>query len=398
MWYVCQIGAREHYAIPRALHRQGELATLVSDFWIPPSHPLNHLPRGKRLGGRFHSELKSAAVLAPNIAMIGFELRQRLRKRRGWSVNMKRNTLFQQKAISMLSRISDSGSSNTLFCYSYAAGMLFHFAKQHDWRTVLGQIDPGPEEERIVAAEHLRYPNLGSRWQPVPQAYWDSWREELDLADVIIVNSEWSRQCLLKEGVSLSKIEIIPLVYQYVEDSLKENRDGSEAEKKQNEITKSFQVLFLGQINLRKGIGRLLDAMKLLKDEPITLTLAGPSEIDISVWEDLLNVVWIGSVPRNEVGACYQNADVFILPTLSDGYALTQLEALARGVPVIASKHCGEAVEDGVNGWILEDLEPATIAKAILKARSSPLENVSPPLGFGIDQLGERMLAVGCGR
>jgi glycosyltransferase involved in cell wall biosynthesis len=131
----------------------------------------------------------------------------------------------------------------------------------------------------------------------------------------------------------------------------------------------------------------LLDAMRLLKDEPVTLTLAGPAEIEPSAWEDLPQVKWVGVIPRSEVGCYYENADLFILPTISDGYALTQLEALARGLPVMASKSCGAAVTHGMNGWILDDLEPATIARAILIAREAlPLACVEMP-AFGLDDL-----------
>jgi glycosyltransferase involved in cell wall biosynthesis len=150
-------------------------------------------------------------------------------------------------------------------------------------------------------------------------------------------------------------------------------------------------LLFLGQINLRKGIGRLLEAMRLLRDEPVELTLAGPAEIDPSAWADLANVRWIGAVPRSEVGRIYQEADLFILPTLSDGYAITQLEALAHGLPVMASKHCGDAVTHGRNGWILDDLEPETIAAAVRMAMHERLPDVRPP-EFSLDDLAAALI------
>jgi glycosyltransferase involved in cell wall biosynthesis len=98
-------------------------------------------------------------------------------------------------------------------------------------------------------------------------------------------------------------------------------------------------------------------------------------------------------VPRSEVGKVYQNADCFILPTLSDGYALTQLEALSYGLPVIASQHCGEAVTHGRNGWILDDLEPETIAAAVRRAIEEPLDpaQVLPP-EFSLDDLAAALL------
>ncbi len=405
MWIVCQIGAREHYAIPRALHVRAELAGLVTDFWVPPGHCFSRLPGARRLRDRFHPELGNAKVHAPNLKMLGFELEQRCRRRSGWSVTLERNDLFQKAALGHLKEWESRPAQRpvpTLFSYSYAARELFRFAKQLGWQTVLGQIDPGPEEERIVAAEQRRYGHLASSWRPVPASYWESWREEVALADRIIVNSEWSRQCLAKEGVSAEKMEVVPLVFEKTEDLETEDRrleSRSEVGDQRSEVraqsaneeseiptsdirhpTSPLKVLFLGQINLRKGIGRLLDAMRMLKGDDIELTLAGPSEIDPAAWADLPKVRWIGPVPRSEVARYYRASDLFVLPTLSDGYALTQLEALAHGLPVLASKSCGAAVTHGKNGWLLEDLEPATIAEALRQARQAlPLPGVVPP-------------------
>jgi glycosyltransferase involved in cell wall biosynthesis len=389
---VAQIGAREHYAIACALHSRGRLAAMMTDFWVPQKHWLRVLPGVKRLRDRFHASLGLAVVRAPNLTMFCFELWQRLLKRRGWPVNMARNTLFQKFAISKFDKLAMQHEQLALFSYSYAARDLFDEAKRRGWKTLLGQIDPGPEEERIVAAEHERYPKLGSRWQPAPTEYWAAWRQEIDLADVVIVNSEWSKQCLIKEGVDERKLEVVPLVY---ESKRSQNNDAPHAESNHLEDV-VFQVLFLGQINLRKGIARLIEAMRLLKDKPIHLTLAGPCEIDSSSWADLPNVEWLGSVPRSEVGRLYDEADVFILPTLSDGYAITQLEALSRGLPVIASAHCGAAVNEGVNGWILADLEPETIVGAITRARVENLKPVSAGSSFTPDQLGQRLVDLIC--
>lgn len=446
MFIVCQIGAREHYAIPRALHASGKLAGMFTDFWVPPESVFSHLPGARRLRDRFHPDLTDAPVQAPNTRMLAFELQQRLAKRQSWDTIPARNNLFQQLACAKLSYLfpdscslspvscslspdpcslspissaspshftplGTSGpaqrSSPTVFSYSYAALEIFRHAKRRGWRTVLGQIDPGPEEERIVAAERERYRHLASSWQPAPTTYWESWREELELADCIIVNSEWSRQCLLKEHVPPQKIEVVPLVYgEKTEDLETEDRrqesqgteDGEQGAGVRRQETgppnglilnplssipspqsPNLRVLFLGQINLRKGVGRLLDAMRLLKGEPVELTLAGPVEIDPTAWADLPNVRWVGPVARSEVGRYYEEADLFILPTLSDGYAITQLEALSHGLPVMASKHCGAAVTHGENGWILDDLEPETIATAIRRAMDEYPSDIRAP-------------------
>jgi len=46
----------------------------------------------------------------------------------------------------------------------------------------------------------------------------------------------------------------------------------------------------------------------------------------------------------------YRSADVFVLPTLSDGFAITQIEAMSHGLPVIATPNCASVVENGVDG------------------------------------------------
>ena len=364
MWIVCQIGAREHYAIPRALLGDGRLDRLVTDAWIRPGSLWGKLPATRRLRDRYHPDLAEAKIFAPNLQMIGFEIAHRTRRHDAWKTILERNTLFQARAISQISRNTSSpntksGGGNdegtsTLFSYSGAARELFRVAKQRGWKTVLGQIDPGPEEERI--------------------------------ADRIIVNSEWSRQCLLTEGVPEEKMSVVPLVYEGGGSRVGRMADRSgSAGAGQEEV--ALEILFLGQINLRKGVGRLLEAMRLLKEEAISLTLAGPAEIDPSAWAHMPNVKWVGPVARSEVGRYYAAADLFVLPTISDGYALTQLEALSHGLAVLASKSCGAAVTHGVNGWLLDDLEPATIARAILKARNAlPLAKVEIP-AFGLNDL-----------
>ncbi|MAS96524.1 MAG: glycosyltransferase [Verrucomicrobiales bacterium] len=385
-WIVCQLGAREHYAIPRALAQSGRQDLLITDLWCPPGSVFSSLPSTRRLGDRYHSDLSNADVQSFNERFISFEIASRFQKQSGWKTIMARNDLFQNLAVTQLEKRFGRGRDtgpNSIFSYSYAARDIFALADSFGIEKVLGQIDPGPEEERNVAEEHQKHPELASHWQPAPHEYWSSWREEIRLADRIVVNSEWSKECLLKEGVPEEKMKVIPLLF--VDRSKSATPLKSESGK--------FRVLFLGTISLRKGIARLLSAMELLKSENVELLLAGPSEIDPSAWEDMDNITWLGPIPRSQVAEVYQSADVFILPTLSDGFALTQLEALSYGLPVIASVYCGEAVIEGQNGWILENLEPETIAQTIMRSsheyRSLPKIQANE---FGLDSLAEALL------
>jgi glycosyltransferase involved in cell wall biosynthesis len=373
-WLCCQLGAREHYAIPRALVRIGMLGSLVTDAWIPPSSLLAKCcGHNSKLRHRFHSELRDAPVKAFNSSLILFEMFAGARGFRGWPKILARNRWFQNKVLSYLrSQLSTLNSQPVLCSYSYTALEPFRYAKSQGWKTLLVQIDPGPEEERIVAEEAAREPELAGEWHAAPPEYWAFWREECELADRIVVNSKWSREGLIRGGVPTEKISIIPLAYE-------EPGVGRRAERLKRSYPEHFtaerplRVLFLGLINLRKGIARLLEAARMLRDEPVEFWMAGPVEIaHARTIGNTGRVKWLGPVTRTQTSESYRHADVFILPTLSDGFAITQLEAQAHGLPIIASRNCGNVVENGVNGIILDEPSAACIAQSVRNCIASP--------------------------
>jgi glycosyltransferase involved in cell wall biosynthesis len=366
-WICCQLGAREHFAIPRALHQSGQLSALITDAWVKSNSPLNLLPARflAPLRERFHPQLQSAPVHAATGSLIQFELTHKLNKLSGWELVIARNHWFQTQALHQLARISaqlETQNRPILFAYSYAALELFRYAKRQGWLTVLGQIDPGPVEEKIIVDEHIKHQKYESYWEPAPAAYWTDWHSECTLSDHILVNSGWSKRALQTVGISASKLTTVPLAYEPspVADSYLRTYPPKFSPER------PLRVLFLGQIILRKGIIPLLEAAALLQDLPIEFWLVGASGITKPDWViGLNNIQWFGQVPRSTVAQYYENADLFLFPTLSDGFGLTQLEAQAWKLPIIVSTFCGEVVKDKVNGLILPDVSAEQIAHAL---------------------------------
>lgn len=363
-WLCCQLGAREHYAVPRALQTRGLLRELITDLWIRPGA----LPNWRnKLNGRFHPDLASARVSAPNAAALAFELKAQATGLNGWDLIGKRNEWFQNQALDRLEkRVNDLGEGPvTVFAYSYAAERIFEFARERGWRTVLGQIDPGPAEEQRLA--RLDRTGNGNGSHPAPEEYWRRWRSECELADQIVVNSAWSRDALVKEGVSATKIRKIHL-------AMAAHKDAAHFQRvypKTFTDERPLKVLFLGTINVRKGAAQLLEAAHLLTNEAIEFWFVGPKQISA----DLKNgsrVRWFGAVLRSKVDEFYREADVFILPTLSDGFGLTQLEAQSWKLPVIASRFCGAVVQHGRNGVILDEVSGESIATTLRELLRSP--------------------------
>jgi glycosyltransferase involved in cell wall biosynthesis len=436
-WLCCQLGAREHYAIPRALFRLSLLDRLVTDAWVPPSSFLAKLSRS-RVAGRFHNELRDAPVIAFNSSLILFETLTRARDLTDWQKIIARNRWFQRKIIGALNSVKERGSHGALrsqlregawlprsftlstinyqpilLSYSYTALEPFRQAKSRGWKTVLVQIDPGPEEERIVAEEVARLPELAGDWQPAPAEYWRSWREEINLADRIVVNSEWSREGLVRSGVPREKISIIPLAYETPDLGGRKSAAFAEASvAKEVERVRSYpdrftnerpmRVLFLGQVNLRKGAARLLEAARILRDAPVEFWIVGPVQMaNATTIATAARVKWFGPVTQNQAAERYRAADILILPTLSDGFAITQLEAQAYGLPVISSRFCGRVVQNDRNGIILEEPSGPCIAAAIHDCIADPsrLRNFAAASRvaneFTIDALAQRLQELG---
>ncbi len=74
---------------------------------------------------------------------------------------------------------------------------------------------------------------------------------------------------------------------------------------------------------------------------------------------------FIGRVFRGDVAKVYLSADLFVLPTISDSFAITQVEAMSHGLPVIATPRCGQVVTDGVDGRIIPPADGDALAAAI---------------------------------
>ena len=104
----------------------------------------------------------------------------------------------------------------------------------------------------------------------------------------------------------------------------------------------------------------------MLANHPVRFTIAGPIGISQEAVQSApRNVTFIGRVTRDQASAIYKRADVFVLPTISDGFAITQIEAMSHGLPVITTPNCGEVVSDGIDGNIVPIRDAKALAAAI---------------------------------
>ncbi len=355
-WICSQIGAREHYAVPRACHSTGGLDALYTDFWPGPWLRSLRVGTMRSMAARCHPDLFQADVRSWNARAIGWELALRRQQRQGGSAGKYSGFMEvgRKFALAVRDDLGRRDLSNRLF-FGYDTGSLetLEYLRNRGVPCIVSQMDPSRVEAEIVAAEERRWPGWSLDATAGPNAYFQRREQEWALADRIVVNSAFSRAALVQQGVPVAKIAIIPLAYDPIVSPSEPRPRGA-----------PLRVLFLGQVILRKGIQYLLEAARGLPD--MQFDIVGPLGISAKAVQSAPgNVKFHGRVSRDQAARWYEISDVFVLPTLSDGFALTQLEAMAHGLPVIATSNCGEVVTDGVDGSIVPSGKAEPLAEAI---------------------------------
>ena len=134
---------------------------------------------------------------------------------------------------------------------------------------------------------------------------------------------------------------------------------------------KTFRVCYAGRVDLGKGIVYLLKAWKMLALKDAELVLVGQvaAEINALIREYASpGVRFEGYLPAAQLAEMYRNADVFAFPSVNEGLARVLLEAMATGIPVVATDCSGAAdcVTPGVEGTVIPSRDVDALAQALL--------------------------------
>jgi glycosyltransferase involved in cell wall biosynthesis len=126
-------------------------------------------------------------------------------------------------------------------------------------------------------------------------------------------------------------------------------------------------ILFVGHAGVQKGFIDLLDAYRLLLHPNKRLlligTLSSPAK-ELLHCCNLEGIEYLGHVPNAQLSDYYNQASVFVLPSIQEGLAMVIGEAMACGCPVIASTNTGasELITDGQEGFVVPIRRPDMIA------------------------------------
>ncbi len=210
-------------------------------------------------------------------------------------------------------------------------------------------------QDRIMAEEFDRQ---GIPYTPIDPRIVARQMAEYDACDLIVVPSELNLRSFVENGVAASRLRKLPYGV---------DLQAFRPRPKHDDV---FRVLTVCQLSLRKGIPYLLEALAPLKLPAFELCLAGAplpeTRAILSRYEGRFR--HLGVIPRARLAEVYSQASVFVLASVEEGLALVQAEAMACGLPVIATTNTGaeDLFTDGVEGFIVPIRDPEAIREKVL--------------------------------
>lgn len=342
-WVVVFNGARDGYQVPLALHEQGMLEALVTDWYTPYDRPavralLDRAPAPLRgaLLRRFRPGLPSARVRTRPLATLATRLRPATQRDADVRLGEQAGRLARGSGAGVLSYTYYGASA-----FAAAGGgprVLFQveahpLARLEMLRREIARGGDGGGEALRAEARAI----TGDRWFAERCA-------EPGLADRVLVASGYARDTLAGHGVDPARIEVIPYGVDLEHFRPPARPPGG-----------PFRVCFAGELVWRKGLGYLLEAWRRAALADAELVLVGHAGDPALLARYEGSFTLRGRVSRDELRTVYQASDLLCVPSLSEGFGLVYLEAMACGTPVIGTTSTGapDVASDGREGFIV---------------------------------------------
>ena len=210
-------------------------------------------------------------------------------------------------------------------------------------------------QEQILREE---YELQGQRFKGIDPYLKQRELDEYESCDLIVVPSTFALRSFVELGVPAKK--------------LRQNTLGADLRlfkplPKHDDI---FRVIYAGALSFQKGIPYLLRALSGLNSLNLEIWLIGQVQPEM---KGLLakhegQYRYVGVVDRNSLPWFYSQGSVLILPSVQDGFGMVQAEAMACGLPVIATTNTGaeDLFTDGLEGFVVPIRDPEAIREKVL--------------------------------
>ncbi len=252
-------------------------------------------------------------------------------------------------------------------------------------------------QDRILREE---YDRIGIRFHGIDPRIIEREEAEYEVADVVTVPSTFVRRSFESQKVLPSKVKLISY-----------GVDLSRFRPMGRPDDNNFDVLYVGSVSVRKGLLYLLKAFDLLDHPQKRLTIVGGVTTDMreivnSYVRSHSNVRVLGHLPQSELPQHMSRAHVMVLPSIEEGLALVQAQAMSCGCPVIGTTHTGaeDLFTHGIEGFIVGIRDPEAIGRCMqMLADDLDLRNQMGAAALakvrankGWDRYGEEMYRLFC--
>lgn len=198
--------------------------------------------------------------------------------------------------------------------------------------------------DELLTEEFARW---GQKFPPIEPRAIAKEEAEYALADAVTIPSEFARRTYIQKGVPAAKLKVIPYGAE-----VGRFRPGPPPP------ADTFEVLYVGQVSFRKGLPYLLEAFSRVRHPKKRLTIAGALCPEMSLYlqgKQFESVRFLGPQPRDAVALLMQQAHVFVLPSVEDGFGMVLAEAMACGCPIIGSENTGapDLLQDSGAGFVV---------------------------------------------
>lgn len=354
-YIVVHSGKRDSYKVAEALYEANQLGFLVTDDYIfrhyakkQSSIPLNH-------------------IITSYTAVFWLVLYKIIKKQ---FCQVNKDIALSKKAAKAANKYQYN-----LIAYSYYGLPAFDLLNS-TLKKILFQLHPQPAFIKKLFEEEIRL--VPAAKKSLSQEHElknnDQHFKQLNLeakkADLVFCASSFTKFTLEQEQISTA-IKVIPYGVSLKDYSFFERTN-----------SKSLKVLFVGSLNQRKGIYYLLEAIeKLQKDHyDVELTIVGRGIFDKEMLDlfTIKNLKLKQNVSFEELITSYKESDVFVLPSICEGFAQVILEAMATGLPVISTNHTSapDLILEGVDGFVIPIRNAEIIVEKLIYLIDNPVERL----------------------
>ncbi|MDX2152587.1 MAG: glycosyltransferase family 4 protein [Bryobacteraceae bacterium] len=182
---------------------------------------------------------------------------------------------------------------------------------------------------------------------------------EYELAERIIVLSTFARDSFLEEGVPEDKVRIVPLGVDTAH--FQAPPEVFEARRLRVLRDEPLRIVYVGNASFQKGFYDFAAIVRRLKGK-MEFRVVGRVLPEVRrLFRGLEEAVeFVGHRPHLELPKWYAQGDVFVFPTIQDGFAVVIPQAMASGLPVMCTANCSgpDLIRDGINGWVMPIRSP----------------------------------------